>query len=136
MVNGWPKYGLGESFQLKKVQLHPRFFAIPPSIYPIPDGFKFELIWYSQVAEWTLIHYRYSQPGYYQDSEILYQGDQLVYDSLFPGICPLYEEVSLEIVRSSSDPRSRISDSIGNLGVPSNVAIELRAIENRFYFKV
>jgi hypothetical protein len=117
-------------------QLHPRFFAIPPSLHPIADGFKFEILWFAQVSEWLLIGYRYSQPSYSQHSELLYKGDKLIYDELYPGYCPLYEEVSPEVVRSSGDPRSRLSSSIGNLGVPSNVAIELRKIENRIYFQI
>jgi hypothetical protein len=117
-------------------QLHPRFFAIPPSLHPIPEGFTFEIIWFSQVAEWTLICYQYSQPGYKQRAELLYKGTELVYDQPYPGVCPLYEEVPIEVVRSSGDPRSRLSSSIGNLGVPSNVAIELRHVNNRVCFQI
>lgn len=117
-------------------QLHPRFFAVPTSIHPIPEGFKFEILWFSQVSDWLLIGYRYSQEGYRQHSELLYQGEELIYDALYPGVCPLFEEVSVDAVKSSGDPRSRLSNSIGNLGVPSNVAIELRKVENRTCFQI
>ena len=115
--------------------LAPRFFALPDSVYPLIEGDQFNILWFAQCDEYTLISYRLVRQDSKFESEILYKNNDAIWDELFLGSVPLYEENSADISTKSSDPRSRISGLLGSLGVPSQVALELRSFDRRVNFQ-
>jgi hypothetical protein len=116
--------------------LLPRFFALPDSVYPLIEGDRFNILWYSQCDEYTLISYRLVRLDSKFESEILYKNNDVIWDELFLGSAPLYEGNNTDPGVQSSDPRSRISGLLCSLGVPSQVALELRSHSSRVNFQV
>jgi hypothetical protein len=116
--------------------LNPVFFAPRPQL-AIP-GSKYEIIWYAQSEEYTLLFVRYTPPNGLQplSFEVLYRGEaQIAGDEYAGEIEELYTEVPEEVRQRVSDPRQRLPQSSGGLGVPDNVALYLRKTSNRTYFQ-
>ena len=116
--------------------LEPRFFAVPESIWPMPIGATFNILWFAKADEYTLIGYRYRTTDSVFESEILYQGNECIWDDMFAGKVPLQKEADPAITAKSADPRSRLPQNMGALGIPSGVASELRRGDRRVVFQI
>lgn len=115
--------------------LEPRFFAVPASLHPLPDGAIFSIRWFSKCDDYTLINYRCEIYNSRYESEILYKGHDAIWDDPYGGEAPLHREVPTEMIVQSPDPRARIPQNLGSLDVPSQVAIELRSLSRRVNFQ-
>lgn len=119
--------------------LHPRFFA-PPNDRPIQPGQRFEVLWYSQVEDWTLVHWRlhYSSDGpngSFEESECLYRKHKQIAHDRLRGELQLGEHQPPEKRPDTGDPRDRIDPNLGNYGLSPALASKLRSLENRRVFQ-
>ncbi len=123
--------------------LHPRFFARPADL-TLESWQTFEVLGYSQVEDWTLVQWRipygFADSGRYLQHETLYQGMEEIDNSLLGGAVDLYSEPEIQ-VQSATPQRAesvwdRVDSRLGNHGMPSAVAIALRAPENYVCFQI
>jgi hypothetical protein len=118
--------------------LHPRFFMIPPGV-DWQSGDEFKVLWSSAIADYTLTHWSLSagvsiRPVSGLDlqtvGESLYIGGNLAVWAW--GELPIGKQDGA-VANDLSDPRSRISPSLGYCGMSAVIATKLRSPEYRQY---
>lgn len=124
--------------------LNPRFFAAPE--IELEDNDTFEVHWYAQIEDYTLVHWRWGVKGVvdtpgrfslsHTDGECLYKNIELIAWDWYELNLGNSTKEDDRIRHLSPDPRTRINPNIGSYGLSPAIAAALRSSINQVWFQI